>query len=102
MGGMGQQGFNGVNNQYGMMQARGSQGGGNNFGAVMNNGMMPVMNNMTATGNNPNAAMMMNNSTAMTGFQQQNAMNKMASSMQVMSLSELTSIDTCSRGNRSY
>lgn len=82
MGGMGQQGFNGVN-QYGMqMQTRGSNGG--NFGPVMNNGMagMPVMNNMAA-GNNPGAGagMMMNNGAPIAGFQQ-NGMNKIAS-MQV-------------------
>lgn len=83
-GGMGQQGFNGVN-QYGMMQTRGSNGG--NFGPVMNNGMtgMPVMNNMAA-GNNPGAGagMMMNNGAPMAGFQQ-NGMNKIAS-MQASSL----------------
>ena len=85
MGGMGQQGFNGVN-QYGMMQqqqqTRGS--GSTNFGPVgMNNGgMMPVsMNNMVA-GNNPGAGgMMMNNGAPMgSNSFQQNGMNKMTSS----------------------
>lgn len=84
MGGMGQQGFNGVN-QYGMMQqqTRVSNGQGN-FGPVMNSGMMgPVMNNMATTGNNSGAGgnMMMNNG-PVGGFQH-NGMTKMSSMQQV-------------------
>jgi hypothetical protein len=89
MGGMGQQGFNGVN-QYGMMQQQtrvsNSQG---NFGPVMSSGMMgPVMNNMGATGNNPGVgggSMMMTNGAGPIGAAgfQQNGMTKMSSMQQV-------------------